>query len=465
MTYRKACREIAAQLGPQTHPSMTRLSHLRCMPQRAEKGGSGEPRSSRSVVRHAVTVSPNNESAVRHVGLPWLYCRRVKILVVMLVLLAACSQPDGQGTTTIITEPASSSTTIPTETTEKSTIAGQPTTSSSPPLSILSYESIASLRFPVHVTALPGGDVAYVVLKDGRILALVDGGIVDEPVLDISGLVLNRGEQGLFAAALHPDDASRMFVHYSDDSGNTVVSEFTMTSPMAADPESEIRLLEVGQPASNHNGGMIQFAPDGSLMVGLGDGGGANDRFGNGQNTDTLLGGLVRIDVESGDVSLFDYGLRNPWRFWIDGGRIFIADVGQDAYEEVSVAPFEAGLNFGWPITEGLHCFQPASGCSTEGLTLPVIEVQRGDGGSCSVTGGLVYRGAAIPEVNGAYFYSDYCGGYLRSFTYADGAVADQMDWTEQVGVPGRVTGFGHDGAGEIYVATETELLKIVASR
>lgn len=329
----------------------------------------------------------------------------------------------------------------------------------------MAYEPVADLPFPVQMTSRSGSDVTYVVLKEGRIVALVDDELVEEPVLDHTGAVRNSGEQGMFALALHPDDVSRMFVHYSDTNGNTVVSEFALSSDLTADLQTEVRLLEVRQPASNHNGGMIQFAPDGSLIVGLGDGGGANDRFGNGQNTDSLLGGLVRIDVDSGEVSLFDYGLRNPWRFWIDGSRIFIADVGQNAYEEVSVAEFAPGLNFGWPITEGLHCFQPASGCDTDGLTLPVVEVAHGDAGTCSITGGLVYRGASIPELDGSYFYSDYCGGYLRSFSFNDGVVSEQTDWTEQVGVPGRVTGFGHDGAGEIYVATETQILRIVAAR
>lgn len=384
--------------------------------------------------------------------------------MIMVLLLAACSQPQEVATTTAGTSTTSTTTSTETTAASSSTTTSGATTSM-PPLQALSYELVAEVPFPVQITSLPGSDITYVVLKEGRIVALVDGAIVEQPVLDISEAVRNSGEQGMFAVALHPDDTTRMFVHYSDTGGNTVVSEFTMSSGLVADPQSETRLLEVEQPASNHNGGMIQFGPDGSLIVGLGDGGGANDQFGNGQNTDTLLGALVRIDVDSGDVSLFAYGLRNPWRFWIDGERIFIADVGQNAYEEVSVAGFAPGLNFGWPITEGLHCFKPASGCSTDGLALPVIEVAHGDAGSCSITGGLVYRGTSIPELDGAYFYSDYCGGYLRSFTFTDGAVSNQMDWTEHVGVPGRVTGFGHDGSGEIYVATETQLLKIVADR
>jgi len=175
----------------------------------------------------------------------------------------------------------------------------------------------------------------------------------------------------------------------------------------------------------------------------------------------------VRIDVDAAEPhsELFQYGLRNPWRFWFDEGLIYIADVGQRAFEEVSVAPIERDLNFGWPITEAMHCFSPASGCDTTGLTLPVIEVSHGDAGTCSITGGIVYRGPAIPEINGHFFYSDYCGGYLRSFLYADGAIVEEMDWTGQVGDAGRVVGFGIDGAGEMYVATTERLLKVVAER
>jgi glucose/arabinose dehydrogenase len=269
----------------------------------------------------------------------------------------------------------------------------------------------------------------------------------------------------LLSIALHPTDSGRLFVHYTGSGGKTVLSEFSMSSPVSADPDSEKVLLEVRQPASNHNGGMIQFDSRGYLLVGLGDGGGANDQFGNGQNLSTLLGGLVRIDVDTGEASLFNYGLRNPWRFWIDGDLIYVADVGQNTYEEVSVVELEEGTNFGWPITEGLHCFRPSSGCDTTGLTLPVIEIAHGDGGTCSVTGGLVYRGAQIPELVGEYFYSDYCGGYLRSLRYSDGAVVSETDWTDQVGVPGRVTGFGLDGEGELYVTTESKIFRLVGVR
>ncbi len=265
----------------------------------------------------------------------------------------------------------------------------------------------------------------------------------------------------MLSITLHPSDP-RLYLHYSDNNGDTTVSEFILTSPTVADPESERVLLGVDQPAANHNGGMIQFTPEGTLLVGLGDGGGADDRYGNGQNPDTLLGGLVEIRVD-GDPSPAKYamGLRNPWRFWIDEGLIVIADVGQDEFEEINVQTLAPGHNYGWPITEGLHCFQVAAGsCDTEGLVVPVLEVEHGDDGTCSITGGIVYRGPAMPQLHGHYFYSDYCGGWLRSFLIGDG-VSGQTDWTEQVGVPGRVTGFGLDGQGEMYVTTEGALLQV----
>jgi glucose/arabinose dehydrogenase len=317
------------------------------------------------------------------------------------------------------------------------------------------------------MTALPGADHAYIATKDGRVWVYDGEAVLDVPALDISGNVHNQGERGLLSIVIHPEDSSRFFAHYTALGGDTVVSEFAFRSESEIDPGSERVLLRHAQPAANHNGGMILFGPDDALFLGLGDGGGANDRFDNSQNRDTLLGGLVRIDVDAADTGaeLFQYGLRNPWRFWFDEGLVYIADVGQRAFEEVSVAPIEPDVNYGWPITEAKHCFRPASGCDSTGLTLPVIEVSHGDAGTCSITGGIVYRGPAIPEIDGHFFYSDYCGGYLRSFRYEDGAVVEESDWTDQVGEAGRVVGFGMDGAGEMYVATTERLLKVVAER
>ncbi len=340
------------------------------------------------------------------------------------------------------------------------------TTTTLPEMEGLSYESVAELPFPVEMTARPDEELSYIATKDGRVWVYDGTEVADEPVLDISVRVRNSGEQGLLSIALHPDDSTRFFAHYSAEDGDTVVSEFTFSSDTVILPGSERVLLRLDQPAGNHNGGMLLFGPDGLLFLGLGDGGGANDRFGNGQNTDTLLGSLVTLRVD-GDPrpTLFDFGLRNPWRFWFDDGLVYIADVGQSEFEEVNVAPIEEGINFGWPITEGLHCFRPPSGCDTTGLTLPVIEVAHGDGRTCSITGGIVYRGRAIPEIQGHYFYSDFCGGYLRSFRYDGSGATEETEWTGQVGEAGAVVGFGVDGDGEMYVATSEELFKVVPVR
>jgi hypothetical protein len=388
-------------------------------------------------------------------------------LLVFLALLTACNgEPDLAPTTTAAE--VSTTTTIEdtTSTTEAVTTTEAPTTTTLQPLQSLAYEEIARIDFPIQMVPFTG-DLEMVATKAGRIYLLEEQQRLREnPILDISDQVRNQGEQGLLSIAVF-EDPSRVFVHYSASDGDTVVSEFTWDGSALVDEHVWLRL---DQPARNHNGGMLQFGPDGGLYLGLGDGGGSGDRFGNGQNQDTLLGGLVRIDVhdETAEPQLFQYGLRNPWRFWIDqvgDPMIYIADVGQNSFEEVSVAPFQADINYGWPITEGLHCFRPSSGCDTAGLTLPVIEVAHGDAGTCSITGGMVYRGLEIPEINGHFFYSDYCGGYLRSFRYEDGEVVDGTDWTEQVGVPGQVASFGVDTWGEMYVLTTDRILRVVPVR
>ncbi len=328
---------------------------------------------------------------------------------------------------------------------------------------MLYYELVASgLPVPVLVTARPGADLAYVATKDGRVWELGPVGIGETPVLDISDRVRDSGEQGLLGLALHPTDQSRVFVHYTGLGGDTVLSEFNMDAQII-DPDSERELLRLGQPASNHNGGMIQFDASGTLYLGLGDGGGANDRYGNGQNQSTLLAGLVAVDVDTGAAVKELSGLRNPWRFWIDGDSVVIGDVGQNTYEEIDVVPSGSIANLGWPIMEGLHCFAGQSSCDKEGLTLPVVEVRHGDGGTCSITGGVVYRGAAIPEMVGRYFFSDYCGGWLRSFDLDD--PMSVTDHTEQVGIAGSVVSFGVDGAREMYVLTADSVLLVRVRR
>lgn len=396
---------------------------------------------------------------------------RRRLAVVAILALSACTGDGDAVATTSEAPPQSTTSTTSTLTTPTTGVSGASSTTSAPVTTttvaldstFLAYQAVADLDFPVQMTARPGEEVSYVITKDGRVWIYDGSAIGAEPVMDISGQVANQGERGLLSIALHPTDPARFYLHYSDDNGDTVVSEFTFTSPTSADPASERVLLQVDQPAANHNGGMIQFTPDGALLLGLGDGGGSDDRYGNGQNPDTLLAGLVSITVD-GDPSptKFAMGLRNPWRFWIDDPLIYIADVGQNQYEEISVTEsLQPGLNYGWPLFEGLHCY--LSDCNESGLVAPMLEVEHGDAGTCSITGGIVYRGSAVPQLKGHYFFSDYCGGYLRSLFYANGAVTELRDWTEQVGIPGQVTGFGVDGAGEMYVTTTGQVLQVVA--
>ena len=338
------------------------------------------------------------------------------------------------------------------------------TVPATPPASLRFVKVAEGVRNPIFLTASPGAGHAYLAEQGGRILYMADDRIDDRPVLDITEKVTFRGEQGLLGMAIHPTDPNRLFVHYSDHRGHTVVSEFSLSEDgRSADPESESLVFFTEQPATNHNGGMIQFGPDGHLYLGLGDGGRAGDYYGHGQRPDTPLAALVRIDPDTLASQVWWYGLRNPWRFWIDEptGLTYIADVGQDAFEEISVSDLTVpDLNFGWPITEGLHCYDPRQGCDTEGLTLPVLEIDHDDRGTCSITGGIVYRGPSMPGLWGHYFYSDYCGGYLRSFRW-DGILAqDLKEWAPDLGA---VVSFGTDGPGEMYVLTTDTVYRIMA--
>ena len=396
---------------------------------------------------------------------------RRSLLVVVLLLAACTSAEDDSPSSTVTTGPPAPSTTV--AATPSTTAAGATTTTVAPTtttplpeLQGLVYEVVAGIEFPIQIVPRNEG-ASLLATKGGMIFDFDPAGTMGAPILDISEIVRSQGEQGLLSIAVHPEDDTRLFIHYSAGDGDTVVEEYAIGADGSVAVEPVAQLLRLDQPARNHNGGMLQFGPDGALYLGLGDGGGAGDAFGHGQNRDTLFAGLVRIDVDdtAAEPTLFQYGLRNPWRFWIEGDIVYVADVGQGSFEEVSVAPFTADVNYGWSIMEGTHCFSPSSGCDTEGITLPVLEVEHGDAGTCSITGGLVYRGSAIPEIDGHYFYSDYCGGYLRSFRYEDGAVLDVTDWTDQVGVPGAVVSFGLDHEGEMYVLTIESVLRLTADR
>lgn len=308
---------------------------------------------------------------------------------------------------------------------------------------------VAGLDQPVLVGAPPGDERLFIVQKGGVIRVLEGGALASEPYLDLTDRVSDDGERGLLGLAFHPDFASngRLFVHYTDGAGANRVVEYADVGEVA-DPDSARTLLTVPQPASNHNGGMIAFGPDGRLYVAIGDGGGAYDPFGHGQNAGSLLGAITALDVDSGTTSLFAYGLRNPWRFAWDGDRMYIGDVGQGSREEIDVVSvFGAGANFGWSRMEGSLCL--AGSCADPALLLPVAEYTHAEG--CSVTGGYVYRGGSIPAAVGHYFYGDFCSGRVWSFRYT-GQASEQRSW------PGLRTdglvSFGVGGDGELYLVS-----------
>lgn len=331
------------------------------------------------------------------------------------------------------------------------------------------------LSFPLLLTSPPGDQRLFIVEKGGRIRIVANGELLEQPFLDIAGSVSGGSEQGLLGLAFSPSYASdgRFYINYTDSEGDTRVSGWSVsTNPNLADAASERILLTVEQPFSNHNGGHLAFGPDGYLYIGMGDGGSGGDPQGNGQDGSDLLGSLLRLDVSgtegyaipadnpfagSADEvrdELWDLGLRNPWRFSFDRvtGDLYIADVGQSAREEINVVTAAAGggrgVNYGWNVMEGTQCFL-ADDCDRGGFTLPVLDYGRGDG--CSVTGGFVYRGSAIPELQGVYFYSDYCQGWVRSFRLANGVAADQRQWPT-LAPGGSVPSFGEDANGELYV-------------
>ena len=320
-------------------------------------------------------------------------------------------------------------------------------------------------------TAGDGSGLLYALRQQGFILIIgPDGSVGQEPFLAIDDRVRAGGERGLLGLAFHPDFEStgRFFVDYTDVNGDTVVSEFGLGADGAGNPDSERVLLHIDQPFSNHNGGMLAFGPDGYLYIGTGDGGSGGDPQGNGQNLDTLLGKILRIDVDAGQGNaipidnpfaaggglpeIWSYGLRNPWRFSFDRltGAMFIADVGQNAWEEVDAEPAgSGGRNYGWNIMEGERCYAKAR-CLVAGLTLPVAVYPHDDG--CSITGGYVYRGSQFPALYGGYVFADYCTGTLWALDAQDALEAGSADITALGSVPFSPSSFGEDELGELYV-------------
>lgn len=326
------------------------------------------------------------------------------------------------------------------------------------------------LESPVFLThAGDGSGRLFVVEQPGRIRMLERGGLLPGPFLDITERVLAGGERGLLGLAFHPDYRrnGRLFVNYTRQSdGATVVAEYRRgASPALASPDERI-LMVVPQPFANHNGGMVAFGPDGFLYIGLGDGGSGGDPGNRGQNPQELLGKILRIDVDRGDPygippdnpyvkeagrpEIYALGLRNPWRFSFDSqtGELWTADVGQHKWEEIDLV--ERGGNYGWRVMEGVHCFNPALSCETDGLKLPVLEYAH-EQGRCSIIGGYVYRGRAIPDLAGRYVYGDFCSGeifVLQRRSHGEPLRQPQVLLKSQL----RIASFGEDESGELYV-------------
>jgi glucose/arabinose dehydrogenase len=323
------------------------------------------------------------------------------------------------------------------------------------------------LTLPVALTYAPGDPRRrlFVVEKIGLVRALVreaDGRLRSHgpPLLDVRGRVSSDTEQGLLGLAFHPDFARnhKLYVAYTDRHKDVRYAEFRAPDGDRVDPQSERELVHLKHPFNNHNGGDVVFGPDGKLYLGTGDGGWANDPFGNGQDPRARLAKMLRLDPDAPNPQpeILMIGLRNPWRYAFDRktGDLYIADVGQDRYEEIDVIPAGtfAARNLGWKIMEGLHC-RSGDSCNREGLTLPVVEYNHRAG--CSVTGGFVYRGKRLPALDGAYFYADYCTAFVRSFRWQGGRVGDAWEWRPVLDPKSELanlSSFGEDADGELYL-------------
>ena len=331
------------------------------------------------------------------------------------------------------------------------------------------------------IGARDGTGRLFIVEKTGKIRIVKGGSLLATPFLDLSASVSKGGEQGLLGLAFHPSYKTnrKLYVNYTDRSGNTVVREFraSTTNPDRVAGSTGRTIIRIAQPYANHNGGMIAFGRDGYLYIGMGDGGSGGDPGNRAQSTSTLLGKMLRINVNgrtstrnytipssnpyvgrTGRDEIWQRGLRNPWRFSFDraNGNLWIGDVGQNKYEEVDRAVRTTtgpgrGINWGWRVMEGFHCYRPATGCSTSGKKKPLLEYSHASNGRCAVTGGYVYRGKAIPALAGWYVYGDYCSGEVWA---VPGTASSKPTPVRLLGTgSGRlVAGFGQDDAGELYL-------------
>lgn len=391
--------------------------------------------------------------------------RRLVFLFLLPILACSGLNTPAPSSQTPPSDPATQTSAPPTQTPLPSPTAILPTetppdASIFPDPAAYSWQLIVSgLDRPVDLQP-DGSGRLFLVEKPGHIHILQDGQLVSEPYLNIEDRVNDfSNEMGLLGLALHPDFTQNgyFYVNYTGEGGDTFISRFTSSGDFA-DPASEVILLRINQPFPNHNGGTLNFGPDGYLYAGLGDGGAAGDPFGNGQSLETMLGKILRIDVDAAEPyaipsdnpfgdEIWAYGLRNPWRMSFDSetGDLYIGDVGQGTWEEIDLIPAgsSGGQNFGWDFREGAHEYD---GTPPAGLIDPIAEYSHAEGG-CSVTGGYVYRGS-MQEWNGIYLFGDYCTGFIWGLIDTDGVWQKQMIFDTDV----NITSFGQDENREIYI-------------
>jgi glucose/arabinose dehydrogenase len=347
-------------------------------------------------------------------------------------------------------------------------------------------EVARGLRRPVLVTVAPGDPRRrlFVVEQRGAIKIIERGKLLPEPFFRIDGLSTGN-EQGLLGLAFHPRfaDNRKLYVNYTTRDKATHVVEYQVSAsePDKVEVSTARPIIRIEQPYSNHNGGHLEFGPDGKLYTGMGDGGSAGDPLGAGQDDKTLLAKILRVDVDVAAAEprpeVVHKGVRNPWRFAFDPatGDLYIGDVGQNLWEYVFVVSGadRTRKNFGWNVVEGNHCYE-ASRCDRTGFTPPAVDYPHDEG--CSITGGRVYRGSALPQLAGHYFYADYCTGLVRSFRWtadpssptARGFVREHWDWKralDKKGVLSQISSFGTDHDGELYIVTLTGGLYKLAPR
>jgi glucose/arabinose dehydrogenase len=342
----------------------------------------------------------------------------------------------------------------------------------------------SGLAAPIDLQAPPGDSRLFIAELPGRIRVAQGGVLQTTPFLDISTRVYTQGEGGLLSFAFDPRYSTNgfVYVHFIENIGtfgDIVVERYQVSSgnPNLLDVSSVQPVIRIPHPdANNHYGGRVAFGPDGMLYLSAGDGGGGNNQFMHAQDAVSHLGKLLRIDVSAlpytipPDNPVFPgtarnencaIGLRNPFRYAFDGAQLYIADVGQGQREEIDVVPAAAsGLNYGWSIMEGLRCFPNGGQCNMAGLTLPVYDYDHNQG--CAIIGGYVYRGAAIPELQGQYLFSDFCSGFVRSLSFENGVATVRQAPMVNAGT-NVVQSFGQDGAGELYILTgDGRVLKVV---